>query len=272
MSFLIARSNVLNIQNYKMNKEFKEHVMQLFHSSRLIANNSHNKISSPSSTIKVDDNNSTNNDISKLNIKIRKENARKKHLNNSINNNDINKKEKLLLCDFDFNIFHDEFINNKDDIMIDAVDNGVGYFVVPGVTIDDSLKSLSLSITNPMILSTAGIHPYHVNEIVCNEESINTLSNLVNRNECLAVGECGLDYSEGFPSKELQLKWFEEQIKLSLIVNKPLFLHIRGDGATSDFINLWEKNTQKHGNDIKIVDNNNNSPQCCVHCFTGIYV
>lgn len=29
------------------------------------------------------------------------------------------------------------------------------------------------------------------------------------------VGECGLDYSEGFPSAELQLPWFERQVELA---------------------------------------------------------
>jgi hypothetical protein len=259
-----------------MNKEFKEHVIKLLHSNRIIINNSNNTISSSKvvDINSVNDNNNNNNnedDISKLNIKIRKENARKDFNNNIINNSsNNNNNEKLLLCDFDFNIFHDEFIKNKDDIMLDAVNNSVGYFVVPGVTMDDSLKSLSLSLTNPMILATAGIHPYHVNEVTCNDVSIDILSNLVNRNECLAVGECGLDYSDGFPLKEIQLKWFEEHIKLSLLVNKPLFLHIRGDGATNDFINMWEKNIQEYSRN-NIVDNNTYPPHCCVHCFTGFY-
>lgn len=33
------------------------------------------------------------------------------------------------------------------------------------------------------------------------------------------VGECGLDYSEGFPSAELQLPWFEKQVELACKVS-----------------------------------------------------
>lgn len=40
------------------------------------------------------------------------------------------------------------------------------------------------------------------------------------------VGECGLDYSEGFPSATLQLPWFEKQVELACKVSddiKPIF-------------------------------------------------
>ncbi|CAN0554815.1 unnamed protein product, partial [Ectocarpus sp. 8 AP-2014] len=33
--------------------------------------------------------------------------------------------------------------------------------------------------------------------------------------EARCVGECGLDYSEGFPAAELQLPWFERQVELA---------------------------------------------------------
>lgn len=33
------------------------------------------------------------------------------------------------------------------------------------------------------------------------------------------MGECGLDYSEGFPSAELQLPWFEKQVELACKVS-----------------------------------------------------
>ncbi len=33
------------------------------------------------------------------------------------------------------------------------------------------------------------------------------------------VGECGLDYSEGFPSAQLQLPWFERQVELACKVS-----------------------------------------------------
>merc|ERR1740139_950439 len=35
------------------------------------------------------------------------------------------------------------------------------------------------------------------------------------------VGETGLDYSEGFPSREKQLPWFEFQLNLAKKVQSP---------------------------------------------------
>jgi Tat protein secretion system quality control protein TatD with DNase activity len=51
------------------------------------------------------------------------------------------------------------------------------------------------------VIATAGVHPYHVNEVPCRPDSIDRLRVLCASDHCHAVGECGLDYSEGFPPK-----------------------------------------------------------------------
>ena len=42
-----------------------------------------------------------------------------------------------------------------------------------------------------------------------------------------AIGEAGLDYSDGFPSREAQLPWFEAQLRLAGRLQLPLFVHER---------------------------------------------
>lgn len=45
-----------------------------------------------------------------------------------------------------------------------------------------------------------------------------TLSLFVASMGCLSarcVGECGLDFSDGFPSAELQIPWFERQVQIA---------------------------------------------------------
>lgn len=57
-----------------------------------------------------------------------------------------------------------------------------------------------------------------------------------------AIGEIGLDYDRLFyASREMQLIFFEEQLKLSCLVGQhlPLFLHMRT--SCSDFINIMQK-------------------------------
>lgn len=102
-------------------------------------------------------------------------------------------------------------------------------------------------------------------------------------NSSCTAGECGLDYSDGFPPAEDQTKWFREQLSLAKELQKPLFLHERG--AHSDFM--------RHLNEAGILSSSSSSSSspatpaaaattstaiqttaetlipCIVHCFTG---
>ena len=71
----------------------------------------------------------------------------------------------------------------------------------------------------------------------------------------VAVGECGLDYSEGFPVREAQQIVFETQVALACELQRPLFLHVRK--AFDDCFRILDK---FDGKDL---------PPIIVHCFTG---
>jgi Tat protein secretion system quality control protein TatD with DNase activity len=43
-------------------------------------------------------------------------------------------------------------------------------------------------------------------------ETMAHLATMAQKDNCFAVGECGLDYSEGFPEKTFQLEWFRYAI------------------------------------------------------------
>ena len=77
---------------------------------------------------------------------------------------------------------------------------------------------------------------------------------MVESPECVAVGECGLDFNRNFSPPEVQLEVFEEQIRLACRVGKPLFLHERE--AHEDMVRLLEKYKSQ-------------LPSCVIHCFTG---
>ena len=62
---------------------------------------------------------------------------------------------------------------------------------------------------------------------------------LVDTHGCLGVGECGLDYSEGFPSKEFQIPWFKAQVQMAIDKSLPLYLHVRD--AQDDFLNVMKE-------------------------------
>jgi TatD DNase family protein len=112
------------------------------------------------------------------------------------------------LCDFDFNVFHQDLISSRDELTKIAVDNGVKWFVAPGTTLKDSEDLLTMSHSDERFFCTAGIHPYNAEKEVLSESSLSSLDSLVKRNNCLGVGECGLDFSDGFPEISYQIQWF----------------------------------------------------------------
>jgi TatD DNase family protein len=69
-----------------------------------------------------------------------------------------------------------------------------------------------------------------------------------------SIGETGLDFFRNISSYDEQIYAFNEQIKLAIKFNKPLFLHQR----------------ESHKDFIKVLKNYTGSlPPCVVHCFTG---
>ena len=174
-----------------------------------------------------------------------------------------------------WNILHEDAIKDANIVAI----------LSPSSTILESEKSLELLKSDPpppiLIKTTVGVHPYHVNdddllfsssngERITMEEQKKRIKNIImmdreeeeeqeeeqnsNKNRfCAAVGECGLDASEGFPSLEHQVPWFQMQIEIASELEMPLFVHERL--AFDKTIELLEKAAPK----IPII----------IHCFTG---
>ena len=99
---------------------------------------------------------------------------------------------------------------------------------------------------------TIGVHPHHANEI--NEKYLEKLKEVININNPHAIGETGLDFFRNLSTYEEQVFAFEEQIKIAIDKNKPLFLHQRD--SHDDFIKIL----RKYSSDIN---------KAVVHCFTG---
>lgn len=69
-----------------------------------------------------------------------------------------------------------------------------------------------------------GIHPWYIDENRL-ENDLKTIEEKLQLQECLALGECGLDKRIDIPM-DLQVKVFEQQIALAEKYKKPLVLHL----------------------------------------------
>ena len=85
-----------------------------------------------------------------------------------------------------------------------------------------------------------GVHPYEARSSEGIEKEMSEIRDLIKLSDdvVVAVGECGLDYSDGFPDSKIQKMWFEPQVKLACDLKLPLFLHERN--ASKDFLKILD--------------------------------
>ena len=192
------------------------------------------------------------------------------------------------LVDVDCNLQHDDLLQlsqqsttktNNDDDDDDDDDvaecfqllyhpsiqhSNIGAMIVPSSTIQESQSMVSLLSQQPIIngieiKTTVGVHPYHAQED--NLDQVSMLLDLLSQqhNIIRAIGECGLDYSDGFPDKLYQLPWFQKQVQLAIQYNLPLFIHERL--AFHDLLQILDSYTN--------TNNDGELPPIVIHCFTG---
>ena len=151
------------------------------------------------------------------------------------------------------NFTSDRFDNDLDEIIDRAIANNITKFGLICSQLSDLDKLLEIYHRySKNMFFTIGVHPHHANEI--NEEYLEKLKEAISKNNPHAVGEVGLDFFRNLSTYEEQIFAFEEQIKISIDTNKPLFLHQRD--SHDDFIKIL----RKYSSDIN---------KTVVHCFTG---
>lgn len=172
------------------------------------------------------------------------------------------------------------FKNDWQDVLTKAFQNNIALINVgtnkitsqKAIKIIENCESLNPEYLN-MIYATVGLHPIHTSASFHDPDELdendnhfesennfdyNFYKNLALNNKVLAIGECGLDYFRlnNENQKEKQIQMFEDQIKLSFEVKKPLMIHCRN--AYSDLIQIFKK----HKNLL-------NSNPGIIHFFSG---
>ncbi|MGE5703953.1 MAG: TatD family hydrolase [Clostridia bacterium] len=157
------------------------------------------------------------------------------------------------IIDIGVNLMHRSFQQDRDEVVSRAVEQGVSPLILTGTSLRNSIDA-SRYASRPIgkLYSTAGIHPHDAKS--CDESTIRKLRELASLPHVVAIGECGLDYNRDFSPRDLQRKWFVEQISLAAELHMPLFLHERD--AHLDFVSILNEHRQRIARAV-------------VHCFTG---
>ncbi|CAG7645457.1 TatD family hydrolase [Paenibacillus allorhizosphaerae] len=155
------------------------------------------------------------------------------------------------MVDIGVNLMHRSFHQDREKVVQRAAANGVSPLVITGTSLRNSMEAARYAERNEgRLYATAGVHPHDAKN--CSEETIAQLKQLAALPQVVAIGECGLDYNRDFSPRDVQRKWFAEQIRLALELDMPLFLHERE--AFADFATIL----REHG-----------VQKAVVHCFTG---
>jgi TatD DNase family protein len=118
------------------------------------------------------------------------------------------------------------------------------WVILAASNLRDSKDNLELAKTNKKLLPAIGIHPQEIND---NVEELEKLMS----DEVVAIGECGLEYTEGVDKKKQEIL-FRGQIALSLKYKKPLIVHSRE--ASEEILEILKSYKNLRG---------------VIHCYTG---
>lgn len=146
--------------------------------------------------------------------------------------------------------YTDKSFNDDREIMLGSLrESGVCGVINCGADIESSVFSLELAKKYPFIYAACGVHPEEV-ETVDKDYTV-TLRNLAKNEECVAIGEIGLDYYWRQDTKSQQKEMFENQIILAKELNLPIIVHDRE--AHNDTLEILKKH----------------KPTGVLHCFSG---
>ncbi|CAI4220732.1 unnamed protein product [Auanema sp. JU1783] len=157
------------------------------------------------------------------------------------------------LVDIGANLSHPSFADDLEIVLERAQQAGITKIMLTGTSETISKDIVALAEKKPGFLYvTAGVHPHDAKDF--NEDSLDVLRNLHKHPQCVAVGECGLDYNRNFSPPDVQRDVFRKQVELACDLHRPLFIHERD--AHEDMVTILEEFKEK-------------LPPAVIHCFTG---
>ncbi len=144
----------------------------------------------------------------------------------------------------------EQFNDDRHELLPLLHDNGVEKIINVGCSLEHSHFSIKLAEKYPFIYAAVGIHPEQVSN--SHEYFLETIKNMSRYEKTVAIGEIGLDYHYEDYDKDLQIRYFEEQLDIAKEVNLPVIIHSRD--ATEDTMNILKKRGAVSG---------------VMHCFSG---
>lgn len=130
-----------------------------------------------------------------------------------------------MLIDSHAHLDDQKFDRDRDIIIKNLKNNGIELVINIGADLQTSIASVSLAEKYENIYAAVGVHPHSASEV--DDSTIEILKSFANRKKVVAIGEIGLDYYYDNSPRDLQRKWFKEQVNLAKQVDLPVVIHTR---------------------------------------------
>ncbi len=143
----------------------------------------------------------------------------------------------------------EKYDKDRDLVLQRAREAGVRYVVNPGADLKNLDGPVRIAEQYENVFAGVGVHPYEIDSVTNN--TFLTLQNLLKHPKVVAVGEVGLEKTDGMPPLTRQLDVLQRFVSLAQKNDKPLIFHVRN--AHEEFKDFIK------GLDLRGV----------MHCFSG---
>lgn len=137
-------------------------------------------------------------------------------------------------CHLDFG----DLVEREEELMQAMIDNGVGWALNAGVTLERFPNVLALAQRHANVFAAVGVHPDTEDE-AAQEPDVETLVRLADNPRVVAIGETGLDYYRLTGDLEWQRERFRVHIRAAKECGKPLIIHTRA--ASDDTLRILKE-------------------------------
>ena len=157
----------------------------------------------------------------------------------------------LKLFDTHAHLNDEAFDVDREAVIESLAEYGVARVIDVACDVRTVDKTLALLEKYPFIYGTAGMHPHDASAM--DNALMDRLKKVLSHKKMLALGEIGLDYHYDFSPREVQRRWFAEQLELARELDMPVTLHIR----------------EAFGDCMDILKAHKNGLRGVMHCYSG---
>ena len=148
-----------------------------------------------------------------------------------------------MIIDTHANLYYPDILERIDEVIENAINNGITKIIAPAIDLKTSEIILELSSKYEIVYAALGFHPSEILNLT--DKDFQTLEELLKEDKVVAVGETGLYYYWDISFKEKQIEFFKRHLELSAKHNLPLIIHTRD--SVKDAIKIIKQLEQSFG-------------------------